>query len=939
MAVDSFETEARPPVQLLASEDDPCVCQLRVCCRDQVGFLSKLAELLTQHGIDVDRGEVATEDGYANNMFMLRSLRPSGFDKAGVWCQDLEQGLQKEPGYAQEEMFSRAAQRLSVNPDLLSVASFQELPERQASPGQIRYRLDLQGINQAGLLAYTCLIFHRSGFSVDRATICTVDGHVSDTFDLVANSRSAERILRSYLAIPLVRASSSSVLWEISEHEADSPNFLAPPSWGTDRCLRTLTFSNGDVYEGDLDVSDVGRARRHGFGLYTYSMLSHSKYKLYRGQWADDKKNGFGVLFFRDGSAYVGQWKDNHRHGLGVMFRTGGDSFVAAMPSYKYEGEWFQDQPDGLGIEEMKSTLYCGRFRAGTRYGAGLEMLAHVPGVSGCRVLEGDDWKPLAVYMEAVSSAAHGRSRASSKALAGALEVASALDSSYPLTFHAGMSQAPERASLASIAFPEASVQPVRSCTTVRSLSRETSSGLGQDGVTPLPGQLQIAHPQNILQASPAETATLHGRLHRQDSHTSRRSPARERHRSLTPERRSAAGSSQCPMLWDAEQLAAFFSHLGLGQRPVEGLLRQRFMGPLRLLEAKDAELHQDFGLTTALERLVARRAVQRLVESDRLEHSAGGRSSRDVLADSVLGAFVFPLSALRIDSCISEGGFGRIYKGYLSTGSSSSSRRSHQRVAVKEMKGDRHMRLYELLKEARVMASLRHPNICAFVGVCADDTPGGKRYLMSEMLDCSLYDLLHRQHAVAWNGSISVPLVIRLAIGICRGLKYLHHRNLVHADLKSPNILLNFSELSPRICDFGHAAVRPVPSPHDRLCTPHWAAPEVLRGEALGPAADVFSVGMLLWEMLADSLPHKGLSFSQVMAAVGWAGLLPDMDLVPVQVPERLKALMLRCLSFVPSDRPSAAVLQQALLRVPKHVRIEAMNSLAEFLTEGCLT
>ncbi|CAE8697364.1 unnamed protein product [Polarella glacialis] len=203
-------------------------------------------------------------------------------------------------------------------------------------------------------------------------------------------------------------------------------------------------------------------------------------------------------------------------------------------------------------------------------------------------------------------------------------------------------------------------------------------------------------------------------------------------------------------------------------------------------------------------------------------------------------------------------------------------------------------------------------------------------------MLDCSLFDLLHRQQLVAWKGSITVPMVIGLSEGICGGIAYLHHRNLVHADLKSSNILIDFSSgstLSPRICDFGHAAVRPVPMPHDRLCTPHWAAPEVLRGEGLGPAADVFSVGMLLWEMLARRLPHKGLSFSQVIAAVGWAGLMPELELVPPQVPARLRALMELCLSFQPSARPSSRWLRLKLLRIPWRVKVEATASLDTFL------
>lgn len=170
----------------------------------------------------------------------------------------------------------------------------------------------------------------------------------------------------------------------------------------------------------------------------------------------------------------------------------------------------------------------------------------------------------------------------------------------------------------------------------------------------------------------------------------------------------------------------------------------RRLKGAARLLEARDAEMSEELGLVSPLERLVVRRALQRLLESDRWENSARGRCFRDVLSDPVLGAYIVPLEELVIGPSISEGGFGKIYRGVLCkpVGRSCADPSRPRVVAVKEMKGDCHMQLYELLKEARVMASLRHPNVCAFVGVCADTKPFGKRYLVSEMMDCSLYEL-----------------------------------------------------------------------------------------------------------------------------------------------------------------------------------------------------
>merc|ERR1719401_2361784 len=124
--------------------------------------------------------------------------------------------------------------------------------------------------------------------------------------------------------------------------------------------------------------------------------------------------------------------------------------------------------------------------------------------------------------------------------------------------------------------------------------------------------------------------------------------------------------------------------------------------------------------------------------------------------------------------------------------------------------------------------------------------------------MDCSLSDLVHRPRGVSWNGSWTLLLVLTISKGIGAGITYIHSMNLVHADLKSSNILVDLSRLPvPRICDFGHAAVRHFPAAHHLLGTPHWAAPEVLRGEALGPAADVFSFGVLLWPLCVTSPLH----------------------------------------------------------------------------------
>lgn len=260
--------------------------------------------------------------------------------------------------------------------------------------------------------------------------------------------------------------------------------------------------------------------------------------------------------------------------------------------------------------------------------------------------------------------------------------------------------------------------------------------------------------------------------------------------------------------------------------------------------------------------------------------------------------------------------------------------------VAIKEMKGDRAVRLNELLKESRVMASVKHKNLCQFLGICANlHVHGSKQYILSELMDCSLFDLVHKPQATSWLGDFTVMTTLYLTEDMCAGLAHLHDKRLVHADLKSSNILVDYSSsnrLLPKICDFGHAAVRTQPTPHHRCGTPHWAAPEVLRSEAISQSSDIFSIGVMLWETLTRELPHRNLTFSQVLGAVGWAGWLPAMELLP-EIPPGLRALLSSTFSFSPTDRPSAMELRTQLRRIRRQARGEAFHMLSGLFGSCC--
>jgi serine/threonine protein kinase len=94
--------------------------------------------------------------------------------------------------------------------------------------------------------------------------------------------------------------------------------------------------------------------------------------------------------------------------------------------------------------------------------------------------------------------------------------------------------------------------------------------------------------------------------------------------------------------------------------------------------------------------------------------------------------------------------------------------------------------------------------------------------------------------------------------------LQYLHRKKILHCDLKSQNILLN-EDWTVKICDFGLARYKEKfqKDNHGKIGTPHWMAPEILRGEKYEESADVYSFGVIVWEMLTGEIPYMGRSIA----------------------------------------------------------------------------
>jgi len=214
---------------------------------------------------------------------------------------------------------------------------------------------------------------------------------------------------------------------------------------------------------------------------------------------------------------------------------------------------------------------------------------------------------------------------------------------------------------------------------------------------------------------------------------------------------------------------------------------------------------------------------------------------------------------------------------------------------------------------EARALRDLNHPNIPRLLH--SGTLPDGRPFLATRWVEGTELDRLLES-----GQEMLQTDAVRIARALARALGYAHERNILHLDIKPANILipktqgtylfddaqlLDFSVLGQVESDTGTTLAGTV------VGTPYFMSPEQVRGEALTPAADIFSLGVVLYRMLAGRLPFEGKNAPEMFHAL----LSKDPELLPAAVPAQLAEAVMRCLAKDPRQRhASAAALESAL-------------------------
>ncbi|XP_041946265.1 ephrin type-B receptor 3 [Alosa sapidissima] len=263
-------------------------------------------------------------------------------------------------------------------------------------------------------------------------------------------------------------------------------------------------------------------------------------------------------------------------------------------------------------------------------------------------------------------------------------------------------------------------------------------------------------------------------------------------------------------------------------------------------------------------------------------------------------------ISCVKIEEVIGAGEFGEVCRGRLKQPG-----RKEAAVAIKTLKaGYTERQRRDFLAEASIMGQFDHPNVIHLEGVLTRSCPV---LIVTEFMENGALDSFLRMN----DGRFTVTQLVGMLRGIASGMKYLSEMNYVHRDLAARNVLVN-SNLVCKVSDFGlsrflddNSADPTYTSSLGGKIPIRWTAPEAIAFRKFTTASDVWSYGIVMWEVMSfGERPYWDMSNQDVMNAVEQDYRLPP----PMDCPTVLHQLMLECWLKERNQRPKFAQIVSTL-------------------------
>ena len=279
------------------------------------------------------------------------------------------------------------------------------------------------------------------------------------------------------------------------------------------------------------------------------------------------------------------------------------------------------------------------------------------------------------------------------------------------------------------------------------------------------------------------------------------------------------------------------------------------------------------------------------------------------------LGITCIPFDELKVEREIGRGGFGEVH----------ACRWHGTPVAYKKLLCQ-HLskkRLDSLVTEIKILAALNHPNTVRLFGIVVEEE---KKGIVMEYMQRSLFRAIFIDEE-EFSNEKKTMIVSQVASAV----EYLHTREqkIAHCDIKSENVLLDGKD-NAKLGDFGLSTLKNATEssrssaapPPPGQGTPRYSAPEVLRGELLTSInrlmqADVYSLAIVVFEVVTEEEPFEGLSVKQLEANVGRGNLRPESDNARLSQP--LLDLLAKCWEDSASKRPTATDFLAQWKKVPE--------------------
>jgi serine/threonine protein kinase len=270
-----------------------------------------------------------------------------------------------------------------------------------------------------------------------------------------------------------------------------------------------------------------------------------------------------------------------------------------------------------------------------------------------------------------------------------------------------------------------------------------------------------------------------------------------------------------------------------------------------------------------------------------------------------------------RIESEISRGGMATVYRAFQP--------QLDRWVAIKVLDSgpEGEAFLVRFRKEAKAIAALRHPNILTVYDYGEQE---GTAYLVMEYVAGGTLAQLMNGRPMAWSGAI------QYVVPIARALAHAHSRKIIHCDVKPGNVLLPRPDW-PVLADFGLFQMWGTLQSRETAGlmsgTPAYVSPEQVTGEPVSQQSDIFSLGVIIYELITGQLPFQSVSTSRMMMK----RLMeppPSMSQYAPEVNPALEEVVMRALAREPADRfPTMDNLVDALSQLPLTETMAQFDSL----------